>query len=67
MLNSGSSVIFKPSSRTRLGIKHKSTMLNFYDFRMEILSYGDQIKVVEPEGLKSEIKKELKSCIGNYE
>ena len=38
-----------------------------YDFRMEILSYGDQIKVVEPESLKSEIKKELKSCIGNYE
>ena len=38
-----------------------------YDFRMEILSYGDQIKVVEPESLKSEIKKELKRCIGNYE
>lgn len=38
-----------------------------YDFRMEILSYGDQIKVVEPESLKSEIKRELKRCIGNYE
>lgn len=38
-----------------------------YDFRMEILSYGDQIKVIEPESLKSEIKKELKSCLGNYE
>jgi predicted DNA-binding transcriptional regulator YafY len=38
-----------------------------YDFRMEILSYGDQVKVVEPERLKSEIKKELKRCISNYE
>ncbi|MDX1718714.1 MAG: WYL domain-containing protein [Salegentibacter mishustinae] len=38
-----------------------------YDFRMEILSYGDQIKVIEPKSLKSEIKKELQRCIGNYE
>ena len=38
-----------------------------YDFRMEILSYGDQIKVIEPESLKSEIIKELKRCKGNYE
>ncbi|MBZ9631241.1 WYL domain-containing protein [Salegentibacter sp. LM13S] len=37
-----------------------------YDFRMEILSYGDQVKVVEPESLKLEIKKELKRCIANY-
>jgi len=38
-----------------------------YDFRMEILSYGDQIKVIEPESLKSEIKKELKRCIARYD
>ncbi|TDN87095.1 putative DNA-binding transcriptional regulator YafY [Salegentibacter sp. 24] len=38
-----------------------------YDFRMEILSYGDQIKVVEPKALQTRIKKELQSSISNYE
>lgn len=42
-------------------------MINFYDFRMAILSYGEQIKVVLPESLKSEIKKEIKTFLGNYE
>ncbi|MBZ9631605.1 WYL domain-containing protein [Salegentibacter sp. LM13S] len=37
-----------------------------YDFRMEILSYGDQVKVVEPKALQTQIKKELQSSISNY-
>jgi predicted DNA-binding transcriptional regulator YafY len=38
-----------------------------YDFRMEILSYGDQVKVIEPESMKSQIKKELKRSIAHYD
>ena len=38
-----------------------------YDFRMEILSYGDQVKVIEPDSLKSQIKKELKRSIAHYD
>lgn len=37
-----------------------------YDFRMEILSYGDQIKVLEPIQLQQEIKEQLKSSLKNY-
>lgn len=37
-----------------------------YDFRMEILSYGDQVKVLEPNGLRNEIKNQLKKAIETY-
>ena len=38
-----------------------------YDFKMEILSYGDQVKIVEPETLKAQIKEELQRSIAHYE
>ena len=38
-----------------------------YDFRMEILSYGDQVKVEAPESLRSQIKEELQRSITHYE
>lgn len=37
-----------------------------YDFRMELLSYGDQVKVLEPEGLKKVIKEQLQQAFKSY-
>ncbi|GAB2765803.1 helix-turn-helix transcriptional regulator [Salinimicrobium soli] len=37
-----------------------------YDFRMELLSYGNQVKVLEPESLKKTIKTQLKQALKNY-
>ena len=38
-----------------------------YDFRMELLSYGDQVKVLEPESLKKTIKKQLQQALKSYQ
>ena len=37
-----------------------------YDFKMEILSYGDQVKVLKPESLKKTIRKELQKALDLY-
>ncbi|MCX2838598.1 WYL domain-containing protein [Salinimicrobium sp. MT39] len=37
-----------------------------YDFRMEILSYGDQVKVLKPQKLKEEIKSQLQQALKRY-
>ena len=37
-----------------------------YDLKMEILSYGDQVKVLAPKSLQKQIKEELKRSIANY-
>ena len=37
-----------------------------YDFRMEILSYGDQVKVLKPQALKAEIKSQLQQALKGY-
>lgn len=37
-----------------------------YDFRMEILSYGDQVKVLKPQALKEEIKSQLQQALKGY-
>jgi len=37
-----------------------------YDFRMEILSYGDQVKVIDPENLSQQIKKQFKNGLKHY-
>ena len=37
-----------------------------YDFRQEILSYGDQVKVLKPASLKNAILNNLKSAIEAY-
>ncbi len=37
-----------------------------YDFRQEILSYGDQVKVLKPESLKKEIVAQLSSTLSRY-
>ena len=37
-----------------------------YDFRMEILSYGDQVKVIEPKNLIKKIAEDLKSALSQY-
>ena len=37
-----------------------------YDFRMEILSYGDQVKVLEPKNLIERIAEDLKSALSQY-
>jgi predicted DNA-binding transcriptional regulator YafY len=33
---------------------------------MELLSYGDQVKVLEPTNLQKQIDKQLKSALKNY-
>ncbi|MGA9324581.1 MAG: WYL domain-containing protein, partial [Salegentibacter sp.] len=37
-----------------------------YDFKMEVLSYGDQVKVLKPESLKKIIRKELQKALDLY-
>ncbi|MGM1057241.1 MAG: helix-turn-helix transcriptional regulator [Bacteroidota bacterium] len=37
-----------------------------YDFRMEVLSYGDQVKILKPEGLKKSIKSQLQKALKGY-
>ncbi|MFD0976551.1 helix-turn-helix transcriptional regulator [Salinimicrobium gaetbulicola] len=37
-----------------------------YDFRMELLSYGDQVKVIKPESLKKAIKTKLQEALKSY-
>ncbi|MEJ8597261.1 WYL domain-containing protein [Riemerella anatipestifer] len=36
-----------------------------YDFEREILSYGDRVRIVEPESFKARIKSEVKSMLKN--
>lgn len=37
-----------------------------YDFKMEILSHGDQVKVLEPESLKKHIIEQLQKSLAGY-
>ncbi|NOZ35914.1 MAG: WYL domain-containing protein [Chlorobi bacterium] len=37
-----------------------------FDFIQKLLSYGDRVKVLQPESLKNEIKNELKSALELY-
>lgn len=37
-----------------------------FDFRMELLSYGDQVKVLKPESLKKLIKTQLQKALKGY-
>ncbi|WP_300436528.1 WYL domain-containing protein [Christiangramia sp.] len=37
-----------------------------YDFKMEILSYGDQVKVVAPVSLQQQIREQLEKSIAQY-
>ncbi len=38
-----------------------------YAFKQEILSHGNEVKVIKPKGLVSELKKELESALKQYE
>ncbi|MEG9329053.1 WYL domain-containing protein [Salinimicrobium catena] len=37
-----------------------------FDFKMELLSYGDQVKVLKPESLKKAIKTQLQQALKSY-
>jgi predicted DNA-binding transcriptional regulator YafY len=37
-----------------------------YDFKMELLSYGENLKVMEPPSLIGEMKESLRNTLGNY-
>jgi predicted DNA-binding transcriptional regulator YafY len=37
-----------------------------YDFKMELLSYGDKVKVIAPKSLAEDIKKSLRDALGRY-
>ena len=47
-------------------LRIKLNMLTTHDFLMELLHYGDQVKVLEPESLVNTIKKELEKAIRHY-
>jgi len=38
-----------------------------YDFRMELLSYGDQVKIIQPECLKKTIIENLQDALDRYQ
>jgi len=38
-----------------------------YDFKMELLSYGDQVKIIEPESLKQTIIENLRGALDRYQ
>ena len=51
--------------------KDEETIFQFYlaptyDFVQEILSYGDQVKVLEPATLIEKMKKQLKNTLAQY-
>jgi predicted DNA-binding transcriptional regulator YafY len=37
-----------------------------YDFKMELLIYGDQVKILEPTNLKEQIIGQLQKALENY-
>jgi len=37
-----------------------------YDFKMEILSYGKDVKVIEPKWFVEDVKRDLKETVGHY-
>ena len=37
-----------------------------YDFRMELLSFGDQVEVLEPQGLRQAIREQLEKSLKRY-
>ncbi|PKP21243.1 MAG: WYL domain-containing protein [Bacteroidetes bacterium HGW-Bacteroidetes-20] len=37
-----------------------------HDFKMELLSYGDKVKVIAPKSLAEDIKKTLRDALGRY-
>lgn len=47
-------------------LRIKLTLFVTYDFFMELLSYGANVKVIEPENLISDIKKSLKATLKQY-
>ncbi|TBW30253.1 YafY family protein [Gramella sp. KN1008] len=47
-------------------IRYRYFIRPTYDFKMEILSYGDQVKVLAPKILQQKIKEQLKRSIARY-
>ncbi len=48
-------------------IRFEYRLVPTYDFKMEILSHGPQVKVMEPESLKEEISLQLKQALASYQ
>ena len=61
-LHHSQQLISEDDKETRFSYKLAPT----YDFKMEILSYGDQVKVLKPESLKKTIQEELEKTINLY-
>lgn len=53
-------------SRSEEDIRFKYYIRPTYDFRMEILSYGRKVKVIEPQSLQQQIVKELQAALAQY-
>ena len=51
---------------TQAELQIKLQLCNTFDFRMELLSYGNDVKVLKPESLIKEIKDTLQKAIEQY-
>ena len=51
---------------TEYELQIKLKLCNTFDFRMELLSYGNDVKVLKPESLIKEIKDTLQKAIEQY-
>jgi predicted DNA-binding transcriptional regulator YafY len=47
-------------------LRIKLLVYTTYDFRMELLSYGENLIVLEPSSLVQEMKESLKNTLGKY-
>ncbi|MEI6143478.1 MAG: WYL domain-containing protein [Mariniphaga sp.] len=47
-------------------LRIKLLVYTTYDFKMELLSYGENLKVLEPASLIEEMKESLRKTLGNY-
>ena len=53
-------------ARSKEEIRFKYFIRPTYDFRMEILSYGSKLKVIEPKSLQNQIVNELQTTLVQY-
>ncbi len=61
-LHHGQELVLKNEEEIRFSYFIRPT----YDFRMELLSYGDQVRIMKPESLKKTIKSQLQKALKSY-
>lgn len=56
----------KEIMKTKKEHRFEYELVPTYDFKMEILSYGNTVTVIEPESLKQDIVAQLRKALENY-